>query len=144
MSATVHASCVLVGEAGVLIRGPSGSGKSRLARELVATAGGRGFASLVCDDRVRLERRSGRLVARAVAAIAGRIEIRGLGLMALAHEPAAVVRLVVDALPQQAERLPQESEDSVEVCGVVLPRVAGPLEGLASAVLACVGSVTHL
>jgi HPr kinase/phosphorylase len=133
-SATVHATCVVLREAGILIRGPSGSGKSRLAGELLARASG-GFARLVCDDRLGLENRSGRLVAREVPAIAGRIEVRGLGLMPVPHEPAAVVRLVVDVSPDHGERLPEEEDATVDVCGVLLPRLAGRLESLAAAAL---------
>jgi serine kinase of HPr protein (carbohydrate metabolism regulator) len=134
-AATVHASCVVVGEAGILIRGPSGSGKSRLAREILAAAGASTFARLVCDDRVHLENRSGRLLARAVPAIAGRIEMRGVGLLAVPYEPAAVVRLVVDASSEHGERLPQERDDAVDVCGVTLPRITGTCESLAAAAL---------
>ena len=56
---TIHAGCVLVGEAGLLIRGASGSGKSALAREVVSLALGTGrFGRLVSDDRTRLEAQS--------------------------------------------------------------------------------------
>jgi serine kinase of HPr protein (carbohydrate metabolism regulator) len=87
-AATIHASCVVIGEAGILIRGGSGSGKSTLARELVhaAAASGR-FARLVSDDRTHVAARNGRLVARVVEAIAGRLEARGAGIFAVAHEP---------------------------------------------------------
>jgi HPr kinase/phosphorylase len=130
---TVHASCVVLGEAGVLIRGPSGSGKSQLARRVVS--GFPGFARLVSDDRVHIEALSGRLVARAVPAIAGALEIRGLGLVSTTFEPAAIVRLVVDALPEVAERLPEEADATVEIAGIALPRVAGRLESLTEEVL---------
>jgi serine kinase of HPr protein (carbohydrate metabolism regulator) len=130
---TVHATCVVLGEAGVLIRGPSGSGKSQLARRLVSAYPG--FARLVSDDRVRIVVRHGRVVARTVPAIAGTLEFRGLGLMPMAFEPAAVVRLVVDALTGPAERLPDEADARVEVCGLALPRIAGRLDSLVEAVL---------
>ena len=75
----LHATCLVIGEAGVLLRGPSGAGKSTLARRLISTAlrDGR-YASLVGDDRVRLEAVAGRLVARPHPAIAGRLEVRGV------------------------------------------------------------------
>jgi HPr kinase/phosphorylase len=133
-SATVHATCVVVGEAGILIRGPSGSGKSRLAREIVASAGDHRFARLVCDDRVLLENRAGRLIARAVPTIAGRLEMRGIGLIPVPYEPAAVVRLVVDVALDHAKRLPDEAE-TAEISGIVLPRVTGRLESLTAAAL---------
>ena len=79
--ATVHASAVLVGARAVLIRGPSGSGKSRLALELLEAArtGSLRFARLVADDRVHLEAPGGRLLVRPAEALAGLIEVRGVG-----------------------------------------------------------------
>jgi serine kinase of HPr protein (carbohydrate metabolism regulator) len=130
---TLHASCVVLGEAGVLIRGPSGSGKSQLARRLVSAYPG--FARLVGDDRVRVEAVNGRLLARPVPAIAGMLEIRGLGLMPTAFEPAAVVRLVVDARLELPERLPDDADGRVAIAGVTLPRISGRLESLVEQVL---------
>jgi HPr kinase/phosphorylase len=123
--ATIHASCVLVGEAGVLIRGASGSGKSSLAHLLLAEAAQPGgFARLVCDDRVRVEVRSGRLLARAVSPLEGCLEVRGVGLLAVPHEAAAVVRLVVDCRGDAPTRLPEAAEQTVAIEGVALPRLA--------------------
>ena len=121
---TVHATCVVIGEAGVLIRGPSGAGKSRLARELLAAAEAAGrFARLVSDDRTEIAARHGRLVARSVATIEGRIEIRGVGIVARPFEPAALVRFVVDCKEARGERHPEEAEGTAEVEGVRLPRL---------------------
>ena len=120
----VHATCVVIGEAGVLIRGPSGSGKSSLARELLATAEALGrFARLVSDDRSALDERHGRLIARSVVPIEGRLEVRGVGLVALPFEAAALVRLVVDCVPGPKERLPHESTTETEIGTVRLPRL---------------------
>ncbi|HEX2726240.1 MAG TPA: HPr kinase/phosphatase C-terminal domain-containing protein [Beijerinckiaceae bacterium] len=132
-----------VGEAGILIRGPSGAGKSTLARELVDEADRRGqFARLVCDDRVRLENRSGRLVASAVNEIAGKIEARGVGILQMPYERSAVVRLVVDGLLEESQRFPEEGESTTTICGVHLPRIAtrvGP--GVAALVLLQLGNL---
>ena len=123
--ATLHATCVLVGEAGVLIRGASGAGKSALAHMLIEQAALRGdFARLICDDRVRVWGRNGRLLARPVPPLEGRLEVRGVGLLGLPHEPAAIVRLIVDCLAQAPTRLPEAAERSDVVEGVVLPRLA--------------------
>jgi HPr kinase/phosphorylase len=124
-SQTIHASAVLVGARAVLIRGPSGSGKSRLALDLIE-AGRTGsllFARLVADDRVHLETANGRLLARGPAALAGLIEVRGVGLMRVGHEPSAVVGLVVD-LAAEAKRLPDATERTTEIGGIKLPRLA--------------------
>ena len=94
---SLHATAVVHGERGVLILGPSGSGKSALALALIARARGLGaFAALVGDDRVFVREASGRLIARGAANMAGIVERRLAGLIAVRHEPAAIVRLVVD------------------------------------------------
>src|SRR5579863_3879912 len=102
---SVHASAVLVGARAVLIRGPSGSGKSKLARELIEGARSNGllFARLVGDDRVHLEAVNGRLLVRPAATLAGLIEVRGIGVLRVVHEPAAIVGLVVDLDAADAE-----------------------------------------
>jgi HPr kinase/phosphorylase len=121
---TIHASCVTVGEAGILIRGAAGAGKSSLARNLVGAARQAGrFAALVADDRVHIEPAGGRLVARSVAAIAGLIEIRGLGIVPMAHETRALIRFVVDCLIGETTRMPQPNELETIVAGVSLPRL---------------------
>jgi HPr kinase/phosphorylase len=123
-SATIHASAVLIGARAVLIRGPSGVGKSRLAFELInaASAGRIPFARLVGDDRVHLENIGGRLVVRPPAALAGLIELRGVGIERLPYEAAAVVGLVVDLEAADAERLPETRNAKIE--GVAVPRLA--------------------
>jgi HPr kinase/phosphorylase len=125
-SATVHASAVLVGARAVLIRGPSGSGKSRLALDVIEAArtGSLPFARLVADDRVHLETANGRLLARPPKALAGLIEVRGVGLRRIAHEPSAVVGLVVDLAAAEAQRLPDDRERIADVGGIKLPRLA--------------------
>jgi serine kinase of HPr protein (carbohydrate metabolism regulator) len=141
--ATLHASCVSVGEAGILIRGLSGAGKSTLARELIDEAARHGrFARLVCDDRVRVANRSGRLVATGVPEIAGKLEARGLGILQVPYEKSAVVRLVVDGLVKESERFPEESDTSTIICGVRLPRIATTVTpGLAQLVLLQLGNL---
>lgn len=127
---SIHASCVIVGEAGVLIRGPSGSGKSSLGAALVERAAGQGlFARLVADDRVLIAARNGRLVASTPAAIAGLIERRGVGIVPAAHLADAVVRLVVD-IELAPERMPEPDERTVTLEGVALPRLAVARDGV--------------
>lgn len=123
----IHASALLVGSAGVLLRGPSGSGKSSSTRELIARAGGeRLFARLIGDDRVELVNRHGRLVARPHPKIAGAIEERGVGILPMPYEPAGVIRCVVDLSGQGApapQRYPLDEPAETELCGVALPRL---------------------
>lgn len=120
---TIHAGCVLIGEAGLLIRGASGSGKSTLAREVVSRAlqAGR-FGRLVSDDRTRIGARHGRVVAHPVEPLGGCIEVFGLGIVRQLHEPAAVIRLVID-LCESLARYPDEQDGHVSLCGVMVPRI---------------------
>ena len=78
----MHASAVLAGSRATLIRGPSGSGKSRLALALIdaAVTGQIRFARLVADDRVEVTASHGRLLLRPPPALAGLIEVRSLGV----------------------------------------------------------------
>jgi HPr kinase/phosphorylase len=124
--ATIHASAVLAGPRAVLIRGPSGSGKSRLALDLIEAArGGRiSFARLVADDRALVEAVAGRLLVRPATGLEGLIEIRGLGIRRLPFEPVAVVGLVIDLAAADAARLPEPEGATVAIAGVVLPRLA--------------------
>lgn len=124
-AARVHASCVVLGEAGILIRGPSGAGKSSLALALIEAAAARGlFARLVGDDRIALSRVGEALVARPVAPLEGLLEVRGVGILHRPHLPAARLRLVVDRALTPPPRLPEEAETRVEILGVALPRLA--------------------
>ncbi len=123
---TIHASAVLVGARAVLIRGPSGSGKSRLCLALVQAAqvGRLRFARLVADDRAYVEAVHGRLLVRAPAALDGLLEVRGSGILPIASEPVAVVGWVVDLAAEDAARLPEKAARETEIKGVRLPRLA--------------------
>lgn len=125
---TVHASAVLVGERAVLIRGASGTGKSRLAFELILAgrAGQLPAAVLVGDDRVHLDTDGGQLWVQPAPELAGLIEIRGLGIRRCDYTEKAVVGLVVDLAAGDAERLPAPEQLQTCLNGVVLPRIPVP------------------
>ncbi|GAC1328255.1 MAG: hypothetical protein NVSMB26_03320 [Beijerinckiaceae bacterium] len=137
----IHASALAVGEAGVLIRGRSGAGKSRLVLGLIAEASRAGlFVRLVGDDRVSVEPRGERLIVRPHPAIAGKVERRGEGILAMAFEAAIVVRLIIDLdgpAPSAASRLPEDEEGCARLCGIDLPRLRldDPEQGWPAAVL---------
>jgi HPr kinase/phosphorylase len=124
-ASTVHASAVLVGDRAVLIRGPSGSGKSRLAFDLILAgrAGQIAAATLVGDDRVHLEAAQDRLVVRPARELKGLIEIRGLGIRRCAFAEQAAVGLVVDLSAADADRLPAPESLFSEIDGIKLPRI---------------------
>jgi HPr kinase/phosphorylase len=122
VSETVHGAALVAGAQGVLLRGRPGSGKSALAARLI----GRG-ARLVADDRVHLSACHGRLVASAVTPLAGRLELRGRGLMPMPAERSAVIRLVVDCVAEvELERLPEEHHLTTVILGLALPRQPVP------------------
>lgn len=131
---SIHASAVRFGGTGVLIRGASGAGKSRLAQMLLLRGGLFGHeARLVADDRVLLEELDGRLIARAPEAIAGLIEVRGLGIVRFPHLSDAALDLVIDLVPaSDLPRLPTIEELQVTFGGVTLPRAfaSSPESGL--------------
>jgi HPr kinase/phosphorylase len=126
VSPTIHASVVLVGARAVLIRGPAGTGKSRLVLNLIQAAshGPLIFARLVADDRVHVEASHGRLIARPPAALAGLLEVRGLGIRELPYEPMAAVSWVVDLEAAASLRMPEGAATQAIIEGVPLPRLA--------------------
>ena len=115
-SESLHASTVALDGRAVLIGGPSGSGKSDLALRLID----RGFA-LVSDDQTIVRLDGGRLFASAPATIAGKLEIRGLGIVDMAHVDDIPVALLVE-LASDIERLPDDSR-SRPILGVPVPLV---------------------
>jgi len=124
-STSVHAAAVLVGDRAVLIRGNSGTGKSRLAFDLILAgrAGQIPAAVLVGDDRVILERRRGDLLVRPAPELAGLIEIRGIGIRRCDFAAEAAVGLVVDLAAPDGDRLPLPEALWVTIEGVELPRL---------------------
>lgn len=121
---SIHASCVVIGERGVIIRGESGSGKSTLARHLISHAKHSGtFASLVSDDRLYLLESNGRLIASCHPTIAGKIEVRGVGILETEFERSCIIRLVVDCSKQVRLRSPEDEDRMVSIRGVQLPRI---------------------
>ncbi|QNM83035.1 HPr kinase/phosphatase C-terminal domain-containing protein [Sphingomonas sabuli] len=115
-SETVHATCVASAGRAVLILGPSGSGKSDLALRLLD----RGF-QLVSDDRTIISRDGGRLLASAPAQIAGKMEIRGFGIVDMESTEAVPIALAVE-LTSEVPRMPQENA-ARQFLGTDLPLV---------------------
>jgi serine kinase of HPr protein (carbohydrate metabolism regulator) len=104
-SETLHASCVALDGRAVLICGPSGAGKSDLALQLID----RGFV-LVSDDQTIVRKNGQRLLAGAPPTIAGRLEIRGIGIVTMPTASDVQVALMVE-LASEIQRFPDDSRE---------------------------------
>lgn len=112
----IHATAVMIGEIGVLLLGPSGSGKSDLALRLVDRG-----ATLIGDDYLHAAKIDGGLQVTVPDRIAGLIEVRGVGIMPLPHRPSAPIALAI-ALSNAGdgeERLPEPRE--IVIAGAPIP-----------------------
>src|SRR5690606_31382985 len=124
--AGIHAGAVSVEGRGVLVRGSSGSGKSALLLSLLLSDIGN--VRLVADDRVLLERRGDRLIARPAEGLEGLIEVRGQGILAWPSDPEVSIALVVDLVPPgESPRHPEPSDLETSIEGVMLHRFALPI-----------------
>lgn len=129
----VHGTGLTLRGVGLLVRGPSGSGKSLLALGLLDWAETHGAeARLLADDRVDLVAESGGIVMHAPAAIAGLIELRGRGIVSRPHVASARLDLVVD-LVDEIVRMPEDAALATSLLDVPLPRAPVPRRGLADA-----------
>jgi len=126
----VHATAVAIGGRAVLLRGASGSGKSDLALRLIDAG-----AELIADDQSQLARLGDAIMVSAPAAIAGLIEVRGVGLIRLPALGAAPLALIADLVaPTHIERLPEIGAETV--LGLSVPVISlAPFEASATAKL---------
>jgi HPr kinase/phosphorylase len=122
----VHATAVAIAGSAVLLRGPSGSGKSDLALRLIDAG-----ARLIADDQSEIWRDDDTLLVRAPASIAGLIEARGVGILKVDALPMARLALIADLVaPQHVERLPEPCSETI--FGLAIPLVAiAPFEASA-------------
>ncbi len=126
----LHATCVSIGDSGVLLRGAPGSGKSDLALRLIDSGG-----HLIADDQVLLVRLENQVIARAPAALEGMLEVRGLGIVMAPSRAQVALALVVDLEPDgTCERLPPPDKCRIE--GIEISRlVMAPHHASADAII---------
>ncbi|MBV8505978.1 MAG: hypothetical protein JOZ11_09250 [Alphaproteobacteria bacterium] len=114
----VHATAIAIDGRAVLLRGRSGVGKSDLALRLID-----GGARLVADDQVELRRAGERVLVSAPAAIAGLIEVRGVGILRVEAVAEATLALLVDLVPPaEVDRFPEARCE--DVLGIAAPSIA--------------------
>jgi serine kinase of HPr protein (carbohydrate metabolism regulator) len=124
----LHATAVAIEGDAVLLRGPSGAGKSDLALRLIE-----GGARLVADDQSELRRGGAQVLVRPPTAIAGLLEVRGIGIVRVDAVAEVRLTLIVDLVsPEKVERLPEPHLEVV--LGLAIPRIAlAPFEASAAA-----------
>jgi HPr kinase/phosphorylase len=127
---TIHATTVAIDGRAIVLRGPSGSGKSDLALRLIVDG-----ADLVADDRTELTARDGALIATSPPKIAGLLEVRGVGVLSLPHSDGVPVALLADLDANQTPpRLPTPDWETLN--GIAVARIGlAPFEASASAKL---------
>jgi HPr kinase/phosphorylase len=114
----VHATAVSIAGGAILLRGPPGAGKSDLALRLID-----GGARLVADDQAELRRSGKHILVSAPIAIAGLIEVRGIGILRVDAVDEAPLALVVDLVPpEEIERLPEKRFE--QILGLSIPLIA--------------------
>jgi len=118
----VHGTCVALGRRGALLRGKPGSGKSDLALRFLALPGdGELQPALVADDQVWVEAKGG-LLASPPNIIAGKIEVRGLGIVEMPFLAQAALVLVCDLVnDKDVPRMTPEPRERTEIAGLPVP-----------------------
>jgi serine kinase of HPr protein (carbohydrate metabolism regulator) len=117
----IYGTCVALGRTAAILQGPSGSGKSDLALRFALQTPAELDAALVADDQVRIEVRDGKLFASPPDTLAGKIEVRGLGIITLPFRREAELKLLVQL--EEADDIPRlpTALHAAPLCGIALP-----------------------
>ena len=127
MTSTIHATSIKLGDTGCLIRGPSGSGKSLLALELLNRAGEN--AALIADDQTILTVENDKLIATCPPTLKGKIELFGRGIIEWPTINQHPIDLVID-LVSEIERMPPKSAFTCIINNLSLIRIPVPNHSL--------------
>jgi len=110
----MHATAVAIAGAGLLIRGTSGSGKSDLALRLIDRG-----ATLISDDQVEIRRKNGQLLLSPPTGLAGKLEVRALGICECDYLSGIELELIVD-LKENPDRFPLDRQVMI-LLGIQVP-----------------------
>ena len=134
----IHATCIAIDSRGVLLLGPSGAGKSDLALRLIDAG-----AMLVADDQVVLRAEDGALLARPPPTLAGRMEVRGIGIVDLDWRAPVAVGLAVALARAEPPRLPEAALWRHEGIGIARIAVAAFASSAAAKVRIAARAAAH-
>ena len=121
-TARLHGTCIAIDGKAVMFRGPSASGKSDLALRCLKFLPTFGMmTSLVSDDQVLASQNNDVIMVRPPETIAGKLEVRGIGIVEMDYCANARLCLVLDLVDlDQVDRLPDLSQ-SEQLLGVSIP-----------------------
>jgi HPr kinase/phosphorylase len=116
-----HASCVALSEFGLLIRGLSGAGKSDLVLRLLDED--RNY-QLVSDDQTILVSEAQTLYASPPPNLAGKLEIRGQGIVIFPYLQKIKLSHIIDLVaPDLIARMPEAEDLQTTLMGQQFPRL---------------------
>lgn len=111
---TLHATAVAISGSGILIRGKSGSGKSDLALRLIDRG-----AKLIGDDQITIKRKEDQLLMSPPPTIAGKLEVRSLGICECEYLSGIALRLIIE-LKDHPDRFPMDNQVMI-LLGIKVP-----------------------
>lgn len=118
----IQASAVAIGGRAIMIEGETGTGKSSLALALIDRGG-----ELIGDDGVALTRKAGTIIASPPPNIAGKLEIRHVGIVEM-PTTSAPLAIVLHLSLEEAGQIPRyiEMAEQAEFLGVAVPKLTLP------------------
>lgn len=112
----LHATSIAISGQAVLLMGRSGSGKSDLALRLIDRG-----ARLISDDYSQCERRGDALFTSPPGTIAGKMEVRYIGVVSMPNVQDVPVVLAI-GLDDKPQRMPDRAT-TIDILGVSVPLI---------------------